>query len=128
MVLPVIFQNYAKMKVDSYEPLPLEKKKTFHDVIILIKSVFNKNKNNYYYNVLNGNLLTSLVLVLTAAVVAKLEILCIPCLISFILPLRAVLGAKFMISGTLSAVSLILAFTSFLALSFFTTLALFLIY
>ena len=23
----------------------------FHDVIILIKSVFNKDKNNYYYNI-----------------------------------------------------------------------------
>ena len=24
---------------------------TFHDVIILIKSVFHKDKNNYYYNI-----------------------------------------------------------------------------
>ena len=24
---------------------------TFHNVIILIKSVFNKDKNNYYYNI-----------------------------------------------------------------------------
>ena len=24
---------------------------TFHDVIILIKSVFDKDKNNYYYNI-----------------------------------------------------------------------------
>ena len=24
---------------------------TFHNVIILIKSVFNKDKNNYYFNI-----------------------------------------------------------------------------
>ena len=35
-------------KVDSYNSLLLEKASTFHDVIILIKSVFNKGKNNYY--------------------------------------------------------------------------------
>ena len=34
------------IKVDSYNSLPLEK--TFHNVIILIKSTFNENKNNYY--------------------------------------------------------------------------------
>ena len=43
--------NYAKIKIDSYDSLPLQKTMTFHDVIILIKSVFNKNKNNYYYNI-----------------------------------------------------------------------------
>ena len=26
-------------------------KKTFHDVIILIKSVSNNDENNYYYNI-----------------------------------------------------------------------------
>ena len=39
-----------KVKVDSYNFLPLEKTITFHSVIILIKSVWNKDKNNYYYN------------------------------------------------------------------------------
>ena len=27
---------------------------TFHDVILLIKSVFKKDKNNYYYNIFLG--------------------------------------------------------------------------
>ena len=44
----VISQNYAKVKADSYDSLLLEKAMTFHDVIVLIKSVFNKDKNNYY--------------------------------------------------------------------------------
>ena len=43
----IIFHNYAKIKVDSEDSLPLEKTITFHDVIILIKSVFNKNLNNF---------------------------------------------------------------------------------
>ena len=43
--------NYAKIKVDSYDSLPLEKILTFYNVAILIKSVFNKDKNNYYYNI-----------------------------------------------------------------------------
>ena len=45
-----ISHNYAKIKVDSYDSLPPEKTMTFH-VIILIKSVFNKDINNYYYNI-----------------------------------------------------------------------------
>ena len=47
----IIFYNYAKIKVDSYDSLPLEKILTFYNVTILIKSVFNKDKNNYYYNI-----------------------------------------------------------------------------
>ena len=43
----VISHNYAKFKVDSYKCLLLEKTMTFHNVIILIKSVWNKDK--YYY-------------------------------------------------------------------------------
>ena len=39
------------VKVDSYISLPLEKTMTYRNVIILIKSVFNKDKNNYYYNI-----------------------------------------------------------------------------
>ena len=35
---------------DLYYSL-LEKPLTFHDVIILMKSVVNKNENNYYYNI-----------------------------------------------------------------------------
>ena len=47
----VIYCNYAKIKVDSYDSLPLEKTITFHNFKILIKSVFNKDKNNCYYNI-----------------------------------------------------------------------------
>ena len=39
-------------KVDSYNSLPLEKTLTSYNIIILIESVFNKDKNNYYYNIL----------------------------------------------------------------------------
>ena len=43
----VTSHNYAKIKVDSYDSFPREKTMTFHNVIIFIKSVFNKDKNNY---------------------------------------------------------------------------------
>ena len=39
----VLRNNHAKIKVDSYDSLPLEKPMTFHNVIILIKSFFNKD-------------------------------------------------------------------------------------
>ena len=45
----VIFYNYEKIKVDSCDSLSLEKTLTLHNVIILIKSVFKKDKNNCYY-------------------------------------------------------------------------------
>ena len=44
--------NYAKIKVHSYDSFSLEKTFTFHNVIRLIKSVFIKDKNSYYYNIL----------------------------------------------------------------------------
>ena len=47
----VISHNFANIKVDSYDSLPLEKTLTFHDVIIRIKSVWNKDQNYYYYNI-----------------------------------------------------------------------------
>ena len=47
----VIFHNYTKVKVDSHDSLPLGKTMTFHNVMILIKLVFNEDKNNYYYNI-----------------------------------------------------------------------------
>ena len=47
----VISHNYAKIKIDLYDSLPLEKTVTFYNVIILIKSVFKKDKNNYNYNI-----------------------------------------------------------------------------
>ena len=42
--------NFARIRVASYNSLPIEKILTFHNVIILIKSVVNKNNNNYYYH------------------------------------------------------------------------------
>ena len=42
----IISHNYAKIKVDSYDSLPLEKRIIFHNVIILIKSVFHEGKNS----------------------------------------------------------------------------------
>ena len=39
------------IKIASYDPLPLEKTLTLHNnVIIVMKSVFNKNQNGYYCN------------------------------------------------------------------------------
>ena len=46
----VTFHNYAKIKVDSYDSLPL-KKWTFLNVTIHIKSVCNKDRNRCYYNI-----------------------------------------------------------------------------
>ena len=46
-----ISHNFAKIRIDSCNSLPIEKTLTFHNAIILIKSVINKNKNNYYYNI-----------------------------------------------------------------------------
>ena len=39
------------MRIASYNSLPIENMLTFHSVIILIKPVVNKNKNDYYYNI-----------------------------------------------------------------------------
>ena len=48
----VFFSHYfAKNKIDPYGSLPIEKKLTVHNVIILIKSVLNKHKNHYYYKI-----------------------------------------------------------------------------
>ena len=59
--------------------------------------------------------------VVRAAVVAKLVILGIPFLTSFILALREALVAKLVILGILSSISLILAsYSVFLTTSFFT--------
>ena len=44
--------NYEKIKLNIYDSLPLEKKIiSLHNVIILIKSVFNKNQSHYYYHI-----------------------------------------------------------------------------
>ena len=46
-----INHNFARIRIDSYNCLPIEKILTFNHVIILIKPVVNKNKNEYYYNI-----------------------------------------------------------------------------
>ena len=46
-----IKHNFAIIRIDSYNSLPIEKILTFHNVTILIKSVVNKNENEYYYNI-----------------------------------------------------------------------------
>ena len=43
-------------KIDLYVSLPLGKTLVLHSVIILIKSVFNENRNNFYYNIFLKNL------------------------------------------------------------------------
>ena len=44
-----INHKFGKIKVDSYNSLPIQKILIFHNMVILIKSVVNKNKNEYYY-------------------------------------------------------------------------------
>ena len=51
----VISHNYARIKIDSYDSLPLEKTLTLHNVTIFIKSVFNKDRNNCYFNIFLKN-------------------------------------------------------------------------
>ena len=45
-----INRNFVRIRIDSFNSLPIEKALTFHNVIVLIKSVANESKNNYYYN------------------------------------------------------------------------------
>ena len=46
----IISDSYGAIKVDSYDSLSLEKTVTLRNVIINVKSVWNKYKNNYYHN------------------------------------------------------------------------------
>ena len=46
-----INHNFGKIRIDSYNSLSIKKILTFHNVIMLNKSVVNKNKNKYYYNI-----------------------------------------------------------------------------
>ena len=46
-----INHSFGEIKIDSYSSLHIQKILTFHNVIILIKSVVSKDKNNYYYNI-----------------------------------------------------------------------------
>ena len=43
--------NFVRIRVDSYNSLPIEKALTFHNIIILIKLVVNENKSHYHYNI-----------------------------------------------------------------------------
>ena len=47
----IINHNFARIRIDSYNYLPIEKILTFHNIIILISLVVNENKNYYCYNV-----------------------------------------------------------------------------
>ena len=42
-------QNSGRIRIELYNSLPIAKILTFHNIIIVIKSVLNKNKNEYYY-------------------------------------------------------------------------------
>ena len=56
-----IFSHYfAKINVDSSDSLPIKKIFTLYNVIILIKSVLNKDKNPYYYNISFRKMLISI--------------------------------------------------------------------
>ena len=46
-----INHSFVKIRIYSYDSLPIKKILTFHNVIILNKSVINKNKIEYYYMV-----------------------------------------------------------------------------
>ena len=43
--------NFARNRIYSYDSLSIEKILTFHNIIMLIKSVVKKNKNEYYHNI-----------------------------------------------------------------------------
>ena len=46
-----INHNFGRIRIDSYNSFLIEVILTFQNAIILIKSVVNKNKNEYYYNI-----------------------------------------------------------------------------
>ena len=41
-----INHNFARIRIDPYNSLPIEKTLTFHKVIIFVKPVVNKNQND----------------------------------------------------------------------------------
>ena len=45
-----ISYNLAIIRLDSYNSFPIEKILSFHNVIILVKSIVNKNKSEHYYS------------------------------------------------------------------------------
>ena len=57
----IYFHYFAKIKVDSFDYLPIKKTMTLRDVMIFIKSVLNKDKNDYYYEIFLEKCLNQLV-------------------------------------------------------------------
>ena len=52
MVVHIVFIIILpSLRIDSYDSLPIEKILAFYNVITLINSVINKNKNECYYNI-----------------------------------------------------------------------------
>ena len=54
LLMDIINHNFRRIRIDSYNFLPIEKILTLHNVIILIKSVVNNDKNNCCYNIFLG--------------------------------------------------------------------------
>ena len=46
-----INHNFRKIKIDSYNYLPIEKMLTVYNVVIHNKSVVSKNENEHYYHI-----------------------------------------------------------------------------
>ena len=46
-----IYDKINHLISDSFNSLPIEKILPFNNLIILIKSLVNKNKNEYHYNI-----------------------------------------------------------------------------
>ena len=46
--------NFGEIRIDSCNSLPNEKFLNFYNAITVTKSVVNKNKNEYYYNIFVG--------------------------------------------------------------------------
>ena len=54
-IMNSINHSFGNIRIDSYNSMPIEKILTFHNVILLIKSVVNNNKKNYRYNIFLQN-------------------------------------------------------------------------
>ena len=50
-IINSVNHNFARIRTDSYNSLPIGKILAFHNVKILIKSFVNKNKYHYCYNI-----------------------------------------------------------------------------
>ena len=50
-IICILSRYFLKIKVDSYNSLPIEKIFTLYNVMISIKSVLNKGKSHYYYKI-----------------------------------------------------------------------------